>query len=108
MGSREEVGVGEAEFNILFSGFLEKGIFMQTITTSELALHTPEYLLLTEERNERLVLQRNGKDVAAIIPMEDYNLIEALEDAADVAFAKEAMKEEGGITLEELSKKYGL
>ena len=35
-------------------------------------------------------------------------LQDRLEDASDATRAKLAMKEEGGITLEELSKKYGL
>ena len=33
---------------------------------------------------ERVVLTRRGKDVAAIIPMDDLNILEAIEDRADV------------------------
>ena len=33
---------------------------------------------------ERVVLTRRGKDVAAIVPMDDLNILEAIEDHMDV------------------------
>ena len=33
---------------------------------------------------ERVVLTRRGKDVAAIVPMDDLNMLEAIEDHMDV------------------------
>lgn len=56
---------------------------------------------------ERIVLERRGKKVAALVPIEDVELLEELEDQADIRAAKKALKEKGGITLEEYKKKYG-
>lgn len=44
---------------------------------------------------QRLVLQRHGKDLVAMIPVEDLMLLEELEDRADLAVAKEALAEKG-------------
>ena len=42
-------------------------------------------------RGERIVLRRHGKDLAAIVPMEDLALIERLEDEIDLRKAKRAV-----------------
>jgi prevent-host-death family protein len=42
---------------------------------------------------ERIVLRRRGKDLAALVPMEDLALIEKLEAAIDVRGAKKALAE---------------
>jgi prevent-host-death family protein len=49
---------------------------------------------------ERIVLQRRGKRVLAVVPMEDLALIEELEDRADILAAKKARKEKGEIPLD--------
>jgi len=40
---------------------------------------------------ERIVLRRRGRDLAAIVPMEDLALIEKIEDATDVREARKAL-----------------
>jgi antitoxin Phd len=57
---------------------------------------------------ERIVLERRGKGVAALVSVEDLELLQRLEDEADVKAAKKALKEKGRISLEDLKKKYGL
>lgn len=57
---------------------------------------------------ERIVLERRGKGVAALVSVEDLALLERLEDEADIKAARKALKEKGGISLEDLKKKYGL
>jgi len=42
---------------------------------------------------ERITLHRHGKDVAAIVPVEDLQLLEALEDKMDLEAARAALKE---------------
>ena len=42
---------------------------------------------------ERVVLQRHGKDVAAIVPVEDLQLIEELENGMDLDAARAALSE---------------
>jgi len=43
------------------------------------------------EDKARVVLTRDGKPVAAIVPIEDYDALEAIEDAFDAKLAREAM-----------------
>ena len=44
---------------------------------------------------ERVILQRRGKPVAAIVSMDDIKLLERLEDEADLRAARKARKEGG-------------
>ncbi|HJD62469.1 MAG TPA: hypothetical protein LFW14_02650 [Rickettsia endosymbiont of Degeeriella rufa] len=58
---------------------------------------------------ERIVLSRRGKDLVAVIPIEDLKLIEIIENKLDIEEAKEAVKEaklKGTISLVNLKKKY--
>ncbi len=62
---------------------------------------------------ERIVLRRRGRDLAAIVPMEDLALIEKIEDATDVREARKAvahMRRTGKkpVTLEKLKRDLGL
>ena len=50
-------------------------------------------LSLAEYGKERVVITRQGKEVAAIVPMEDVMLLEELEDRLDLIDALEALKE---------------
>jgi prevent-host-death family protein len=62
----------------------------------------------------RVVLTRDGKPVAAIVPIEDYDALEAIEDAYDAKLAGEAIAaweaagRPRGISHEELLAEYGL
>ncbi|HSE58169.1 MAG TPA: type II toxin-antitoxin system prevent-host-death family antitoxin [Nitrospiraceae bacterium] len=42
---------------------------------------------------ERVILQRRGKDVAAVVPIDDLRLLEALEDRMDLEDARAALAE---------------
>lgn len=58
---------------------------------------------------ERLVLKRRGKGVAALVPIEDLEMIEAMEDKIDLAMARKALKEKGKpIAWEKAKKQLGL
>jgi prevent-host-death family protein len=57
---------------------------------------------------ERMVVQRRGKKLAALVPIEDLEFLEELEDRMDIVAAKKAMSEKGGLTLAELKKKLKL
>ncbi len=64
-------------------------------------------------RRERIVLRRRGKDLVAIVPMEDLALIERLEDEIDVRRARKALAEtkrkgKKPIPLEKLKRDLGL
>ena len=44
---------------------------------------------------ERMVLTRRGKQIVAIIPIEDLQLLEAAEDRFDLREARKSLKEKG-------------
>jgi prevent-host-death family protein len=54
---------------------------------------------------ERVVLTRRGKELVAVVPIEDMRLLEALEDRVDVEAAKEALADyalHGGVPWEQV------
>lgn len=53
-------------------------------------------------QGERIVLERRGKGVAALVSMEDLALLEKLEDESDLKAARAAMKEPGEIPFEQV------
>ncbi len=52
---------------------------MSTITTVALRKHLAEVVNAAKYNKERLVLTRHNKPVAALVPFEDYQLLEALD-----------------------------
>lgn len=44
---------------------------------------------------ERIVLHRHGKDVAALVPVADLELLEELENRMDLDAARAALREKG-------------
>ena len=60
---------------------------------------------------ERVILARRGKAVAAIVSLEDVELLEALEDKMDLENARAALIEaekEGTVSWEEFKKELSL
>ena len=46
--------------------------------------------------HERVILTRRGKEIAAVVSLQDLELLEELEDRIDTIAAKEAWLEQGG------------
>jgi antitoxin Phd len=59
-------------------------------------------------QGQRIILRRHGKDVAALVSLDDLKLLRKAEDEQDVAAAKKALKEKGSIPLQTVKKKLGL
>jgi prevent-host-death family protein len=62
-------------------------------------------------RGDRLVIERRGKDVAALVPIKDLELIEALEDRIDEEAAEAALEEirfTGTVPWERIKERLGL
>jgi prevent-host-death family protein len=58
--------------------------------------------------HERIVVQRNGRDIAALVSIDDLELLERLEDEADIRAAREALKDPERYPLEEVLEGLGL
>jgi prevent-host-death family protein len=64
-------------------------------------------------QGERIVLERRGKGVAALVSMDDLALLEALEDREDVKAARKVLAEmkrkaEQPVSLEAVKRELGL
>ena len=66
---------------------------MIAMTTVEAREHFSEVINRTAYGKERIVLTRRGKNIAVVIPLEDLEFLEAIEDQMDLQDAKEALKE---------------
>lgn len=62
------------------------------------------------KKRERIVLQRRGKDVAALVPLEDLALLEDLEDRLDVEEAQRRLADPNDKTIpyEQVRRELGL
>lgn len=60
--------------------------------------------------HERIVIKRNGKEVAAVVPVEDLDLLERLEDELDLKEALRRLADESdeAIPLEQVRKELGI
>ena len=61
---------------------------MNKIGAREARLNFADVLNRTAFGKDRIVLTKNGKDVAALIPIEDLLALEEIEDRADTAAAR--------------------
>lgn len=60
---------------------------------------------------ERVVVRRRGKEIAAVVPIDDLRLLEELEDRIDLADARAALaeiKKKGATPLDKIAKDIGL
>ena len=57
---------------------------------------------------ERVVIERRGKRLAAVVPLEDLDLLEELENRVDLDDARRRMKEKGSTAWTKVKKDLGL
>ena len=84
---------------------------MTRMTTMEARQQFSDMVNRAAYGKERIVLTRRGKAFVAVVPIEDLELIEELEDRADVEAAeaaREEAKREGTIPWEQVKKELGL
>ena len=82
---------------------------MTTIPITEAREHLADLGNRVALRGERLVVERRGKTLFALVPVEDVELLERLEDETDIRLARRAMKEGGSnIPWEKVKKDLGL
>lgn len=66
---------------------------MSNISTKEARGQLSDVISRAAFAKERIVLTRHGKAVAAVVPIEDLELLENLEDRIDLEDARVALKE---------------
>ena len=82
---------------------------MTTIPISEVREHLADLGNRVSLRGERVIVERRGKNLFALVPVEDLELLERLEDETDIRLARKAMKEKGlNIPWEKVKKDLGL
>ena len=81
---------------------------MTEIGVADIRANLAEVINRVAYGGERIVLQRRGKQVLAVVSMEDLALIEELENRADIRAALKARKEKGGIPLEKIKARLGM
>ena len=72
---------------------LEEKTCMTTTTISKAREDLAEIVNRVAYKGERVVIRRRGKNLAALIPVEDLATLEALEDRLDAEAAKKALAE---------------
>ena len=83
---------------------------MTKIGVSDARDHLSEVVDRARYTHERIVLTKRGKDVGAIVSIEDLNLLEMLEDQLDIDMARKALAEAGEerVSYQSLREKLGL
>ncbi|MCZ6751725.1 MAG: type II toxin-antitoxin system prevent-host-death family antitoxin [Acidobacteria bacterium] len=66
---------------------------MTRLNASEVRSDFADILNRVAYGGERIVLHRRGKNVAALVPLEDFALLEKLEDNIDLKEARTALAE---------------
>lgn len=81
-----------------------------SINTADAKEEFSDLVNRVSHQKERVILTRRGKDIAAIVPIEDLMLIEESQSKNDLDEAVEALKEarqQGTITLDDLKVEIG-
>ena len=68
---------------------------MSTYTTVKARNQFSEVINQAAYGKERVILTRRGKELCAVVPIEDVRLLEEIEDRLDLEEAREALKEGG-------------
>ncbi|MBI5018643.1 MAG: type II toxin-antitoxin system Phd/YefM family antitoxin [Deltaproteobacteria bacterium] len=80
---------------------------MAILQVAEVREALPELLRRAEE-GEHFVIEREGREVAALVSIEDLRFLEQLEDRIDLEEARKALEEPGSIPWEEVKARLGL
>jgi prevent-host-death family protein len=66
---------------------------MTTLSITDIRDNLSEAISRVAYKGERILVRRSGKDVVAIVSIEDLKLLEAMEDQRDVRAARAALAE---------------
>ena len=68
---------------------------MTSVSTVEARKQFSDLINRVAYGKERVILSRRGRDLAGLVPLEDIELLEALEDRLDLDAARAALKKAG-------------
>lgn len=71
---------------------------MVFISATDARANFQDILSRAEYRSERILIQRHGKTVGAVIGVKDLELLEAIEDTIDSEALRRAVEENDGFT----------
>ena len=81
----------------------------KTITTADARKNFADIVNIVAYGKEPIVLTRRGQEIAALISIEELQLLRKIEDHIDIEDAKKALKEPGkNISADEFWKELGL
>ena len=81
---------------------------MRRVSTTQARESLSDVINRVVYQGERIILERHGKDVVAMVPVEDLKLLEELEDRMDLEEARKRLKEPGRIPWKEIKERLGL
>lgn len=84
---------------------------MANVPFSEARTHLTDIVNEVAYGGERIILTRKGKQLVAIIPLEDLRALEAIENKIDLEDAKKALRDvekHGAISWEDTKRELGL
>lgn len=84
---------------------------MADISTKEARVQLSTVISRAAFAKERIVLTRHGKAVAAVVPIEDLEFLEGLEERVDIEDARKALtevKKKGTVSWNDIKAELGL
>jgi prevent-host-death family protein len=77
-------------------------------TTVEARNHFGDVINRAAYGKERVILTRRGQELAAVVPIEDLELLQKLEDHLDLEAIQEALKESQTVPWDQVKAELGL
>jgi len=89
--------------------YIKKGIMLNIVSTAEARKNFAEIVNRVAYGKEPVVLTRRGEQIAALISIEELELLKFIEDYIDIEDARKALEEPGkNISAEKFWKELGL
>jgi len=81
---------------------------MTKVTVTEFRSHLRDYGNSVAYNRERIKVDNHNEPMFAVVPIEDLELLEMLEDKVDLELAREALKRSDFVSWEEAKKELGI
>lgn len=84
---------------------------MKQVTTVDARAQFSEIINRAAFGKERVILTRRGKEIVAVVPIEDMKLLEALEDKIDLEEARAGLaeaKKKGAVSWDKVKAELGI